>query len=78
MSFQLCQSGHALSVLWSILLLLLKALVIVWALQLVVFALGASLLAKRSTPAKQAFAAKRADEEIAQLGLEVHAEKPAA
>jgi len=77
MSFQLCQSGHALSVLWSILLLLLKALVIVWALQLVVFALGASLLAKRSTPAKQAVA-KRADEEIAQLGLEVHAEKPAA
>ncbi len=64
--------------LWSILLLLLKALVIVWALQLVVFALGASLLAKRSTPAKQAFAAKRADEKIAQLGLEVHAEKPAA
>lgn len=78
MSFQLCQSGHAVSVLWSILLLLLKALVVVWALQLVVFALGASLAAKRSTPAKQVFAAKRADEEIAQLGLEAHAEKSAA
>lgn len=63
--------------LWSILLWLLKALVVVWALQLVVFALGVSWMSKRPRATNQAGAAKRKKEAIIQHGLEPAAEKPA-
>jgi len=65
-------------VLWSIVFWFLKALVVVWALQLVVFALGVSLLSRRPRATNQAGAAKRKNEAIIQHGLEPAMEKPAA
>jgi len=65
-------------VLWSIVLWLFKALVVVWALQLVVFALGVSLMSKRQRPSDQAVAEKREGEAITQHALELPVAEPAA
>ncbi len=59
--------------LWSILLVFLNALVVVWALQVVAFAVGL-LLSRRSRPSERtAEQRERPDRRV----LEVEAEKPA-
>lgn len=46
-AFRFRGSGQAARVFWSLVVLVLKMLVVVWALQLAVFALGISVLMKR-------------------------------
>jgi len=66
-------------VFWTTLVWLLKGLVVVWLLQLVVFAVGVSLFSKLSPPSGQAAEADCAaeDDAMVKIGRGTPAPKPA-